>query len=421
MRTHMIARVLLVLFVLLLFGILESPDSTESGSGIQQAIWTLTYVVSILGLYVERRRAWPLIRNSWPIVALIGLIVVSSVWSDYHAISLKRALELVGTSASAYFIAVHFNLFEFLEGWVAATATAAVASLSLILAVPSRGVMQDAYAGAWQGIFVHKNSLGQAMAFGIVTILIVAFAKDRAQRRNRLLVGAALLCCVLLLGSASVTSYLIFAVLALAPLMFWMSQSVRARRALPWMIVFGIVAALCIGLNFDTFINLLGRDSSLTGRTDLWTSVMEAIGKRPLLGYGYGTFWLPDGTGSAYLSTLLDWTPYHAHNGVLELLLDVGFVGTGLFLFVLAFGLWRAWKFAWGQHDITRLWPLVAMIYFIAGNITEANIAKYNEMNWVIFLVAFLFVSQPLTAKAPSIRVNERLDTRPQRREAVLR
>jgi O-antigen ligase len=148
---------------------------------------------------------------------------------------------------------------------------------------------------------------------------------------------------------------------------------------------------------------------------------MEAIGKRPLLGYGYGTFWLPDGTGSAYLSTLLDWTPYHAHNGVLELLLDVGFVGTGLFLFVLAFGLWRAWKFAWGQHDITRLWPLVAMIYFIAGNITEANIAKYNEMNWVIFLVAFLFVSQPLTAKAPSIRVNERLDTRPQRREAVLR
>jgi O-antigen ligase len=117
----------------------------------------------------------------------------------------------------------------------------------------------------------------------------------------------------------------------------------------------------------------------------------------------------------------LDWTPYHAHNGVLELLLDVGFVGTGLFLFVLAFGLWRACKFVRGQHDITRLWPLIAMIYFIAGNITEANIAKYNEMNWVIFVVAFLFVSQAPAVKAPSIRINERLDTRPQRRAAALR
>ena len=81
-------------------------------------------------------------------------------------------------------------------------------------------------------------------------------------------------------------------------------------------------------------------------------------------------------------------------------MLDMGIVGVATFLFALAVGLSRAWKFMRQERDIVQFWPLLAMIYFISSNVTEANIAKYRGTNWVIFLVAFLFVSVPRVAVA---------------------
>jgi exopolysaccharide production protein ExoQ len=392
----LVARALLVLFVLLLYGVLQPAGADpDAGSGFEQAIWTLTYIVSLIGLVVERRRVWPLVRRSLPIVAIVALILASSFWSDYHAISFKRALELAGTSAAAYFIVAHFSLLEFLEGWATAAGTAAIASLLLIVGVPSRGLMQEEYPGAWQGIFVHKNSLGQAMALGTITLIAVAFAKGRVERPKTLVIGGAALCGLLLAGSQSATSYVMFALLGLMLAWFALSHSVRGRRVLPIAVGIGVVAALIVAFNFDATIGALGRDTTLSGRTDIWGPVVDAIGSRPWFGYGYDTFWLPDGTGSAYLPVLLEWTPYHAHNGLLELALDIGLVGVVLFLATLVTGIWRAVMFVRQQPDIARLWPLLAMVYFIAGNITEANIAKYNGMNWVIFIIAYLYVSQP--------------------------
>ena len=390
------ARIVLVLFVLLLFGALEakSPDP-NAGSGLEQVVWTLTYLVAIAGLIVERKRALLLLRHSVPVAALIALIVLSSFWSDYHDISFKRALELVGTSAAAYYVATHFTYLEFLEGWATGVGTAALLSFALIFGMPSRGIMQDEYAGAWQGLFVHKNSLGQAMALGLVTLIMVAYAAGRAGRPKRTIFIGIAFAALLLIGSQSATSYIISAILCAIVGQFALSRSAFGRRIVPFAVGIGAIVVAFIALNLDAVVGAFGRDTSLSGRTDIWPPVIEAIGKRPWFGYGYDTFWLPDGTGSAYLTTLLEWSPYHAHNGLLELSLDIGLVGTALFLVTLVIGLWRAIVFARRQSDISRLWPIVAMVYFIAGNITEANIAKFNGMNWVIFLVAFLYVSVP--------------------------
>ncbi len=389
-----LARALLVFFVLLLYGLFES-NGPDNESGFQQTLWTLTYFGGIAGLIIERQKAMPLLRNSLPLLAVIAMIVASSFWSDYHDISFKRALELVGTSASAYFVVAHFKLLEFVESWGIAAGIAAVLSLFFIFAVPSRGLMSIEYVGAWEGMFAHKNSLGQAMALGVATLIVLLFAAGRASKPQRLVKTGIALCLVLLVGSQSVTSYILFALIGGVLVWFHLTQSASGRRALPF--IGGFIALVIAFIVFDpeAALGLLGRDASLSGRTDIWGPVMDAIGQRPLLGYGYDTFWLPDGTGSAYLTTLLDWTPYHAHNGLLELSLDIGLLGTAVFLTTLGIGLWRAVKFASGQADIARVWPLLVMVYFILGNITEANIAKYNGMNWVLFIVAYLYVSAP--------------------------
>lgn len=153
--------------------------------------------------------------------------------------------------------------------------------------------MQEEYAGAWQGIFTNKNSLGQAMAIGIATTLIVAVMRRRERRPIALLICTALICLVLLIGSQSMTSLVVLFIALFIGAGGLIGESARGRRYLSFAFLAAGLVLLCVALNFDSTIGLLGRDSSFTGRTDIWPDVIDAIGRRPWLGYGYDTFWLP--------------------------------------------------------------------------------------------------------------------------------
>lgn len=78
-------------------------------------------------------------------------------------------------------------------------------------------------------------------------------------------------------------------------------------RALIWSAVIGI------NLFFywdDIVINILGalgKDASLTGRTDVWEFVIDRIKDRPILGYGFGTFWNGLDGKSAYVVRAVRW------------------------------------------------------------------------------------------------------------------
>ena len=85
----------------------------------------------------------------------------------------------------------------------------------------------------------------------------------------------------------------------------------------------------------DTFLELIGKDPTLTGRTELWAYVIQDIGMKPWLGWGYYAFWLPTNPYAVEISDALRWSVPNAHNGLLEFLLDVGVLGTALFAFIL--------------------------------------------------------------------------------------
>ncbi|WP_049558612.1 O-antigen ligase family protein, partial [Limnoraphis robusta] len=74
-------------------------------------------------------------------------------------------------------------------------------------------------------------------------------------------------------------------------------------------------------------LGLIGKDPSLTGRTDLWAWAREMIDKRPWLGYGYTAFWQGLDGGSAYIIRAARWPVPYSHNGILDLWLDIGLLG----------------------------------------------------------------------------------------------
>ena len=61
----------------------------------------------------------------------------------------------------------------------------------------------------------------------------------------------------------------------------------------------GIVIGLCFVIAPDFFFGLVGKDSSLTGRTPIWAAIMRQVALRPWEGFGYGAFWRSAPTGPA--------------------------------------------------------------------------------------------------------------------------
>jgi O-antigen ligase len=133
---------------------------------------------------------------------------------------------------------------------------------------------------------------------------------------------------------------------------------------------------------------MMGNNPSLNGRVDIWQPVMLSIMKRPLTGYGYCAFWMGLSGESGVIARTVGWVPPHAHNGFLNVALQVGIPG----LAVLAV----AW-FVGVREAILRLrmgdqleagWYLSLLILNIIVNISEPTFLFYNNLVWLMFLMA---------------------------------
>jgi len=130
---------------------------------------------------------------------------------------------------------------------------------------------------------------------------------------------------------------------------------------------------------------MLGRDATLTGRTDLWNILLrEPI--NPLVGTGYQSFWLSDAA-----QRLWETHPFHpnqAHNGYLETYLNGGLAGVLLLLGMIVSPLRgpRAKLLGEGGFTIIRFAFLFVGVFY---NWTEATFNKLSPM-WFIVLLAVL-------------------------------
>jgi exopolysaccharide production protein ExoQ len=193
----------------------------------------------------------------------------------------------------------------------------------------------------------------------------------------------------LLVFAKSATSLILFG------LLFMLLPIFRLLRVPRFQLLIGSVFTAIISLataavvipNLSAFFALLGKKSDLTGRTELWTQVITAIGRHPWHGYGVYSFWLGLYGPSAPVIEAVGWDVPHAHNGILDLLLDVGAIG--LVLFVIAYlagvlGSIQIYRQSQSQKD---LWPLMVLIVFAAANLTESSII-HQSLFWTLFMSA---------------------------------
>lgn len=295
---------------------------------------TLAYATALIpigALFLLRAEAIRTLTVSVPPLMLGAWIFLSSAWTEDAErtaflirlqLPLLIAFMIVGAVLSANDVmAWMLNAVRVVVGL---TAVATVAIPSTRAGVLLNGEVLE----GWHGLFPHKNDLGPflAMALGVVVVA----DKNRWTRWPTLgVIG------LLLLGSQSVTG-LTAAMVGLAA-HGWLRANAKADdRVLSIAVVatsaIAITGALGARAGLSIFLNATGKDPTFSGRTDIWSAVWGAIAERPVLGYGRGGLFFPPGNDiSIALWREIGFRAPHAHNGVLDVLSQLGIVGVLLY------------------------------------------------------------------------------------------
>ena len=371
-----------------------APDVGE-GDRFTQALLAPLYFAALLALIWRRRRPSPLtVALGDPFIwCLIGWALLSAAWSDDPVTTVRRALALAASSIFALFIVTRFPFERMLR--LLARALSIIVVLSILFAViPGYGISGGIHAGAWRGVFSDKNGLGRAMVLAAFTLATLAIAaRGRERMRYWCLAAAA---CLLVLLSRSATALLVLLAMAL---LLGVCVGLRGRRSRFLALSFAGVLCSCAVVLLamaqdEALLGTLGKDTTFTGRTLLWAAALAQIAARPIVGYGFGAFWTGSGGRAAIIWAQVGWTPPHAHNGLIDLGLELGLVGILLFCVGFAVTTLRAFSRIRAQGDTMEIWPVLYLCFLLLGNLTESALVRQNNAFWVLYCVTALALAR---------------------------
>lgn len=381
------------------------PSNDTSGGIVKadvriEVMWITLYILIALSALFSYRRIMRLaMRNPWPTM-LVALACVSAAWSAAPALTLQHSAALCGTTIAGLYFGVTLSPERQVRTIAGALGIAAVLSTVAAIALPSYATTA-AYGGAWRGVFNHKNTLGHAMVF----CAIAAFYAGKQARGINRTIWYSISCLAVFnaLLSRSATTVVLLIVLSVLYCSLPILKS-RLRFALPLYcsaIAVGIVTTPFLVNLVESGIALLGKDSSLSGRTPVWQFAALAFLKHPWFGYGYDGFWSVYGGDNAIAFT--GWSPAHAHNGYLQIAVDLGVVGLAVFLVGYIIALRRAlWLLRHSRSSLAS-WPLMFLVYGIIYNITLPGFLLRNGLFWVYYIASWSYLKSKMdTLPAPN-------------------
>jgi O-antigen ligase len=213
--------------------------------------------------------------------------------------------------------------------------------------------------------------------------------------------------------SKSTTSFLAL-VFACGLLWLLKYQSRRGRQIVPARFVLrlllaGLFVHLVMALIFDSSLYVVvaesqGKDATLTGRTDLWYDLFIMGQRHALLGAGYEGFWTSD--TALQLKEFYPWGPRQAHNGYIEMWLNLGLVGLVLFALVVGHALYSSTPLFQRDFEYGRF-RLIVLLITLLHNFSEAGFSRSTHLIWFVFLLVVINVksgraSSAEKASAPS-------------------
>lgn len=256
----------------------------------------------------------------------------------------------------------------------------------------SRGLLFD--GGPIEGIVASRNLLAMAALLGLIVFgaLLAAGSVRRASGITWIVVAGVVFA---LTRSATVILVAVIVLVALAFALWARRVGPDRRRGVYWTAGATLVAsvALLIGL-WDRLLDLFGKSEDLTGRFDIWSSVIGLASERPWFGWGWVGYWVPWVEPFEGLAVRKGVTYLQAHNAWLDVWLQLGVIGVIAFASIVIGALWRSWFLAVDRpmdasgrplpHSAAALVPLLLLIALIGQSFAESRLLI--ESGWLLLI-----------------------------------
>lgn len=342
-------------------------------------------------------------RRNWLPALFILLALISCFWSIAPLATLFSSLELLLAALVASYIGMRMVPERLMAVLFWFGALLFILSIALVVGAPPTGTMYWApFDGAWRGVYWHRNQLASVAAFlSIVYLFRLSLAfRDRSARGilDALFYSLSLL---ILYFTRSATGCIVFIVLHAAGVVAWLWLQIERRLQRSHYILLlagGVFTAIVILSNLDFIFGLFGRDTSMTGRTGLWSHLIELASRRPWWGHGFGAVWTLDSFREE-IRILAGWPsqPLIADNGLLDIYLHLGITGLVIFSCVLILVTFRSVQYGVRRKILTGFFPLLVIVYAFFSNITFSLFAETEVFVWFL-IIAALFMATPALA-----------------------
>lgn len=356
------------------------------------APYWLSFAVG-LGALIYVLVSGPIPVPHWTAVAFLVWCAVTVTWSELPGQSLKSLLMLAVFTVALWGLVGHLSPTAVHSALSGAMKVMVTVTVLLFLVVPSVGreVAGD-HVGALRGNFPTRNAA--AFVLGIALLLFLFQAVGPMVRPAA---GSAAWCVVTLAALVATESStgLTVALLGCATLLFalrmhrWRSW---ARRSVAFLLVAGTVVAVVASLRNITLLSgLLGRDTTLTGRTDIWRAAGPFLDERPWWGYGWGGLWSEYSTVTRVMWADARFIYPNAHNAYIDAILQVGIVGLVLLVLIVVAILWAAGQRVLSHRgDPWATWPLAVVVLLLVHSISESSMVSYNGFGLLVIALALL-------------------------------
>lgn len=405
-------RATCLVIIAMLTGALIGPvfAPLQEETPVLRLVWLPAYA-AIFGMAAYRiDRMW----RAWPAVlamlSVVGLAYASKYWSIDSEATSRRVIALAISGVFALYLGAVFRGPHLPRLLMHAALLMAAGSLVMVFAFPSIGVHQFDNAGLWRGLWYEKNQMGAVMVIGATAAVACLASPDP----RRLLPAIALgLATILVFATQSKTSLLCLIVGVGLVAGFWALRRGGAAFSVAAVWVVVVLTGLAIW-TWDTHsvavLEALGKDPSLTGRTEIWGSLMRKVADEPWTGYGYGAFWgrVGESVPADWVRKETGWTVPSAHNGWIDLLVQLGWPGAVLVGVLMAATALVSILRCMGSGAREGWWALGFLGAFFVLSLSESILVQHQSLPWVLFLAVLTRAVLPSPAVAAVPLVEKR-------------
>ncbi|BDZ53731.1 hypothetical protein GCM10025870_08040 [Agromyces marinus] len=350
-------------------------------------------------------------------LAFVGIAALSIIWSNYPASTLLGLAFTLATTFTGISLALCLGWHGFLRAlssalkWVLALSLLFELWVAVFIREPllpnfvdygdekipmafywSRALLFD--GGPIEGIVASRNLLAMAALLALILwgCLLASGGMRRAQGIGWVVV-AALTYALTRSATVILVSLLVAAALGFA---LWARRSgPQHRRRVYATATAALVASVALlAVLWNLLLDLFGKGEDLTGRIDIWASVIGLAAERPVLGWGWIGYWMPWAEPYGGLAVRNGVEYLQAHNAWLDVWMQLGIVGLIAFASIVIGALWRSWFLAVDPprddrgrvvpHSALALVPLLAMVALIGQSLAESRLLV--ESGWLLLI-----------------------------------